>query len=87
MSDNGVPVSGTDAQAVLRGLNRSDAKTAAALKVCQPVLGQGFGGQGGTRRPAERHAQQLAGRAIKLTGPVSRLTARAGRVVRLAPQT
>ena len=48
MSDNGVPVTGTDAQTVLRGLNRSDAKTAAALKVCQPILGQGFGqGQGG----------------------------------------
>jgi len=48
MSDNGVPITGTDAQTVLRGLNRSDAKTAAALKVCQPVLGQAFSqGQGG----------------------------------------
>ena len=47
MSDNGVSISGTDPQAVLRGLNRNDAKTAAALKVCQPMLGQGFGGQGG----------------------------------------
>ena len=48
MSDNGVPITGTDAQTVLRGLNRNDAKTAAALKVCQPVLGQAFGrGQGG----------------------------------------
>jgi hypothetical protein len=38
---------------VLRGLNRNDAKTAAALKVCQPVLGQGVGGgQGGAVGPA-----------------------------------
>ncbi len=47
MSDNGVSISGTDPQAVLSGLNRSDAKTAAALKVCQPILGQAAGGQGG----------------------------------------
>jgi hypothetical protein len=45
MSDNGVPVTGTDAQTVLRGLNRGDAKTAAALKVCQPIIGQAFGQQ------------------------------------------
>ncbi|HET9187779.1 MAG TPA: hypothetical protein VFN80_07485 [Acidothermaceae bacterium] len=40
MSDNGVTISQTDPQQALRSLNRSDAKTAAALKVCDPILGR-----------------------------------------------
>jgi hypothetical protein len=40
MSDNGVSITATDPQAALRSLDRSDAKTAAALKVCDPILGQ-----------------------------------------------
>lgn len=40
MSDNGVTIAQTDAQAALRGLDRSDAKVAAALKICQPILGR-----------------------------------------------
>jgi hypothetical protein len=40
MSDNGVTITVTNPQQALQGLNRSDAKTAAALKVCQPILGQ-----------------------------------------------
>jgi hypothetical protein len=40
MSDNGVTITQTDPQQAVRSLNRSDAKTAAALKVCQPILGQ-----------------------------------------------
>jgi hypothetical protein len=44
MSDNGVTITSTDPQAAVRGLDRSDAKTAAALKICQPILGQGAGG-------------------------------------------
>jgi hypothetical protein len=40
MSDNGVTITATDPQQGLRSLNRSDAKTAAALKVCQPILGR-----------------------------------------------
>jgi hypothetical protein len=40
MSDNGVTITQTDPQTALRDLNRADAKTAAALKVCQPILGQ-----------------------------------------------
>jgi hypothetical protein len=40
MSDNGVTITQTDPQQALRSLNRSDAKTAAALKVCQPIIGQ-----------------------------------------------
>ncbi len=40
MSDNGVAITQTDAQQALRSLNRSDAKTAAALKVCDPILGR-----------------------------------------------
>jgi hypothetical protein len=41
MSDNGVTITSTDPQAAVRGLDRTDAKTAAALKICQPILGQG----------------------------------------------
>jgi hypothetical protein len=44
MSDNGVTITSTNPQTAMQGLNRSDAKTAAALKVCQPILGQGAGG-------------------------------------------
>jgi len=40
MSDNGVTITATDPQAALRSLDRSDAKTAAALKVCDPILGR-----------------------------------------------
>jgi len=40
MSDNGVTITATDPQQGLRALNRSDAKTAEALKVCQPILGR-----------------------------------------------
>ncbi len=43
MSDNGVTITSTDPQAAMRGLDRTDAKTAAALKICQPILGQGAG--------------------------------------------
>jgi hypothetical protein len=44
MSDNGVTITSTDPQTAVRGLDRTDAKTAAALKICQPILGQGAGG-------------------------------------------
>jgi hypothetical protein len=44
MSDNGVTITSTDPQTAMRGLDRTDAKTAAALKICQPILGQGAGG-------------------------------------------
>jgi hypothetical protein len=40
MSDNGVTIAQTDPQQALRSLNRSDAKTAAALKVCDPIIGR-----------------------------------------------
>jgi hypothetical protein len=40
MSDNGVTITATDPQQALRSLDRSDAKTAAALKVCDPILGR-----------------------------------------------
>jgi hypothetical protein len=40
MSDNGVTITVTDPQQALRALDRTVAKTAAALKVCQPILGQ-----------------------------------------------
>jgi hypothetical protein len=43
MSDNGVTITSTDPQTAIRGLDRTDAKTAAALKICQPILGQGAG--------------------------------------------
>jgi hypothetical protein len=43
MSDNGVTITSTDPQTAVRGLDRTDAKTAAALKICQPILGQGAG--------------------------------------------
>lgn len=39
MSDNGVTITSSDPAAALRALNRADPKTAAALKVCQPILG------------------------------------------------
>jgi hypothetical protein len=40
MSDNGVTITVTNPQQAMQGLNRSDPKTAAALKICQPILGQ-----------------------------------------------
>jgi hypothetical protein len=40
MSDNGVTITTTNPQQAMQGLNRSDPKTAAALKICQPILGQ-----------------------------------------------
>ncbi|MDQ1484376.1 MAG: hypothetical protein QOJ62_69 [Actinomycetota bacterium] len=40
MSDKGVTVTVTDPQQALRSLDRNDAKTAAALKVCQPIIAQ-----------------------------------------------
>jgi hypothetical protein len=43
MSDNGVTITSTDPQTAMRGLDRTDAKTAAALKICQPILGQSAG--------------------------------------------
>jgi len=43
MSDNGVTITSTNPQTAIQGLDRNDAKTAAALKVCQPILGQGAG--------------------------------------------
>jgi hypothetical protein len=43
MSDNGVTITSTNPQTAMQGLDRTDAKTAAALKVCQPILGQGAG--------------------------------------------
>jgi hypothetical protein len=46
MSSNGVTLTGTTATQVLASLNRSDAKTAAALKVCQPILGTAAAGSG-----------------------------------------
>ncbi|HEY0870460.1 MAG TPA: hypothetical protein VGD55_08680 [Acidothermaceae bacterium] len=47
MSDNGVTITVTDPTQAIRSLNRSDAKTAAALKICQPILGtQGTQGSG-----------------------------------------
>ncbi len=47
MSDNGVTITVTDPTQAIRSLNRSDAKTAAALKICQPILGtQGAQGSG-----------------------------------------
>jgi hypothetical protein len=46
MSDNGVTITSTDPQTAIRGLDRTDAKTAAALKICQPILGQGAGAAG-----------------------------------------
>lgn len=52
MSDNGVTIAATDAVTGLRALNRTDAKTAAALKVCQPILGTaGKPGVGGSDVP------------------------------------
>jgi hypothetical protein len=40
MSDNGVTITVTNPQQAMEGLDRSDPKTAAALKICQPILGQ-----------------------------------------------
>ena len=52
MSDNGVTITSTDPQAAVRGLDRTDAKTAAALKICQPILGQGAGSRAATPSPS-----------------------------------
>jgi hypothetical protein len=52
MSDNGVTITSTDPQAAVRGLDRTDAKTAAALKICQPILGQGAGAPTPSASPA-----------------------------------
>jgi len=46
MSDNGVTITVTVPTQAVRSLNRSDAKTAAALKICQPILGTGAAGSG-----------------------------------------
>lgn len=51
MSDHGVTITSTDPQAAIRGLDRADAKTAAALKLCQPILGQAAGGGGSAPSP------------------------------------
>jgi hypothetical protein len=40
MSDQGVTITTTDPQQATQGLDRNDPKTAAALKVCQPIIGQ-----------------------------------------------
>jgi hypothetical protein len=42
MTDQGVTITATDPQQAIRGLDRVDPKTVAALKVCQPILGQGL---------------------------------------------
>jgi hypothetical protein len=52
MSDNGVTITTTNPQQAMQGLNRSDPKTAAALKICQPILGQGQGAASGAPSPA-----------------------------------
>jgi len=52
MSDNGVTITSTNPQTAMQGLNRSDAKTAAALKICQPILGQGAGSRAATPSPS-----------------------------------
>jgi len=53
MSDNGVTITVTDPTQAVRSLNRSDAKTAAALKICQPILGtQGAGSGAPSPAPA-----------------------------------
>ena len=41
MADKGVTITVTDPQQALRALDRTVAATAAALKVCQPILGTG----------------------------------------------
>jgi hypothetical protein len=46
MSDNGVTITVTDPQQAVRALDRTVAKTAAALKICQPILGQQAAGSG-----------------------------------------
>jgi hypothetical protein len=51
MSDNGVTITTTNPQQAMQGLNRSDPKTAAALKICQPILGQ-QGAASGAPSPA-----------------------------------
>ncbi len=51
MSDHGVTITSTDPQAAIRGLDRTDAKTAAALKLCQPILGQAADGGGPAPSP------------------------------------
>jgi hypothetical protein len=53
MSDNGVTITVTDPTQAVQSLNRSDAKTAAALKICQPILGtQGAGSSAPSPAPA-----------------------------------
>lgn len=51
MGDNGVTISQSDPQTALRLLNRDDAKTAAALKTCQVILG--------SRQPSQSAAASL----------------------------
>jgi hypothetical protein len=46
MADKGVTITVTDPQQALRALDRTVAKTAAALKVCQPILGTRAGASG-----------------------------------------
>jgi hypothetical protein len=58
MSDNGVTVTGTNPQTAIRALNRSDAKTAAALKICQAILGTA--GAGGSAVPVPSAAPSAA---------------------------
>jgi hypothetical protein len=38
MSSNGVTIAATNPQAALQSLDRTDPKTAAALKICEPIL-------------------------------------------------
>jgi hypothetical protein len=51
MKDNGVTITATNPQQGLRSINRSDAKTAAALRICQPILGQRTGAPAGGPSP------------------------------------
>ena len=46
MADKGVTITVTDPQQALRALDRTVAATAAALKVCQPILGTGAAASG-----------------------------------------
>jgi hypothetical protein len=46
MADKGVTITVTDPQQALRALDRTVAKTAAALKVCEPILGTGAAASG-----------------------------------------
>lgn len=42
MKDNGVTIEAGDPAQALRDLDRSDPRTAAALRICQPILGSGM---------------------------------------------